>query len=81
MSGREDGGPAFPLVLPATEYNGMSLRDYFAGQVIGRLGRFSGDFRGINPDRIARGAYEIADAMLTVRQLGHSTGTTPGGAL
>jgi len=43
MSDRLDGGPAFPIIATAesdaTGYAnyGMSLRDWFAGQVIGHL--------------------------------------------
>ena len=41
---------------------GMSLRDYFAGQAIGAL---AGDF---HPRPAAKGAYEVADAMLAERE-------------
>jgi hypothetical protein len=69
----EDGGPAFPArpheqlgggIITATN-DGMTLRDWFAGQVLsGNLG---------NPfaspaDTISKRAYEIADAMIEARK-------------
>ena len=69
---KDTGGPAF--AKPATvgrsyEDNevgsdGMTLRDYFAGQVVGSV-------RGasvIDADGFAEHAYAIADAMLKVRE-------------
>lgn len=74
----KDGGPAFPHPnlfygdpgRPETKkaaYPGMTLRDYFAGQII--MGLVS------NAERLdlrivegAAKAYEIADAMLAVRE-------------
>ena len=62
MSDRQDGGPAFPCaqdVLRSDE--GMSLRDWFAGQALaGMLA---------NPDNhvTAATAYDFADAMLAER--------------
>lgn len=72
----DDGGPAFPVAeIPSKQVgpnsvvvavpgsDGMSLRDYFAAQVIvGVIGRFSE-----GPDAIARWAYEQADAMIEAR--------------
>ena len=54
---RDDGGQAFPGV----QTDGMSLRDYFAGQAVAGLcatARLS---------EIERRAYAIADAMLAER--------------
>lgn len=68
---RTDGGPAFANmtlnscgpVEPRRE--GMSLRDYFAGQALtGIVSR-----RPSDPDRMALEAYELADAMLDERFL------------
>ena len=62
-----DGGPAFPFKCqgPTTApevYYGMSLRDYFAGQVL------SGLVGGtIGPDQDAEYAYITADAMIAAR--------------
>lgn len=63
---KNDGGPAFPR----GEYSrGMSLRDWFAGQVLTGffadrgLAYFSEDDR----TKLAATAYELADAMLAER--------------
>lgn len=63
-----DGGMAFPTVFPAehygTGYRGMTLRDYFAGQVLaGQLASSSTPFDIF----VARYAYRIADIMLEAR--------------
>jgi len=55
----KDGGPAFPL-----RQDGMSLRDWFAGQAIV-------DALYINDDdieKLADWAYKVADAMLAARE-------------
>lgn len=70
----EDGGPAF--ARPATriefssgdvEYHdaaeGMSLRDYFAGQALA-----SGEIKSDGPDSLADLCYVIADAMIAARE-------------
>lgn len=62
---KEDGGPAFPTPesgQPGSYQNyGMSLRDWFAGQIAAAL--------CIERDSasIADRAYELADAMLAER--------------
>ena len=67
MKTPDNGGPAFPCDLEdfnAGTGGGMSLRDYFAGQVmphpdnLGQYGRL---------DRAADVAYAMADAMLVAR--------------
>ena len=61
--------PAFPVVTGTDTRNvppGMSLRDYFAGQVIVGLSA-----RGLASEEAARIAYRNADAMLRVREAGH----------
>lgn len=65
-----DGGFAFPLhVADGSDgfwSNGMSLRDWFAGQALaGLLAR--GVDAGIPWGVLAEGAYRIADAMLAER--------------
>ena len=59
-------GPAFPT---SPDYqDGMTLRDYFAGQALmGVLSNSKLDER-IGENRLARSAYEIADAMLKARK-------------
>lgn len=43
MTNNDHGGPAFPGVSPLDElsHHGMTLRDWFAGQVIGEIVRAS----------------------------------------
>ena len=67
-----DGGPAFPTIRDVTheqnwetEY-GMSLRDYFAAAALqGALANPA--YAGMPDDRIARGSWDMADAMLAAR--------------
>jgi len=74
-----DGGPAYPCQtnpLPGKLANapqGMTLRDYFAGQALnGYLASWEGtnapDF--FTPDHVAPLAYAYADAMLEARKGG-----------
>ena len=69
----QDGGPAFPTdnahqsSAATFHYEGMSMRDYFAGQaLVGLLaGRPDAD---IGPDGYSSDAYLYADAMLEHRK-------------
>ena len=72
---KDTGGPAFPRQgkevnfgdgwIPGSE--GMTLRDYFAGQALsGLLARANN--KGTNADN-ATVAYSIADEMLRAREL------------
>ena len=88
-----DGGPAFPVKrevkvngqrLPDEELNwlwndGMTLRDYFAGQAIGVIvdNLMTRKFMGENEmtpfatdpcDTYAQCAYHVADAMIAARE-------------
>ena len=83
MSGAQDnGGPIFPMQTTVevkdfdgnnhaatAQYSGISLRDYFAGQVIAGAVQF---WLGKSaPDAmIAAWAYETADAMIAARKGG-----------
>ncbi len=70
MSDKDDGGPAFPQKEPLTsDCQGMTLRDWFAGQAIQSAweARDKGYFEGDDSD-MARCAYQIADAMLEARK-------------
>lgn len=76
--------PAFPLAgivvkekmpLSETEYEkvvgkqeGMTLRDWFAGQVIGDIFKCADRVSNITRDNIVAEAFEIADAMLIERE-------------
>ena len=74
-----EGGNAFPTTV--TDYvddngkqwnhyeTGMTLRDWFAGQVVGVISNLKGAREGVGPaERLAEGAYMIADAMLKERE-------------
>jgi hypothetical protein len=69
-----DGGPAFPqnTVRSTLVEQGMSLRDYFAGQVLAGWGetyhRITDRSSNYGAREIARTAYSIADALLTERE-------------
>lgn len=64
----DDGGPAFPAEDFERWYDGMSLRDWFAGQSL------AGTRAGDTPDSLcdskvaAERAYEDADAMIRARE-------------
>lgn len=74
MSTKNDGGPAFPTGHTTRETvhigaDGMSLRDWFAGQALARLAEaVSEDITTGREKRIATSAYELADAMLAARE-------------
>jgi hypothetical protein len=67
----KDGGPAFPtdsacqIANTAWHFEGMTLRDYFAAKVAPEIyARVeSGGF-----ERVAKLAYDLADAMLQARK-------------
>lgn len=68
----EDGGPAFARSAAEHghgghyEQDGMSLRDWFAGQALAnQYAQHEGD-----PNKVAEWAYHIADAMIAARRAG-----------
>ena len=61
MKKDETGGAAFPHVSTHMDRTGMTLRDYFAGQVI------SGLLEVFSPHEAAAMAYSQADAMIAER--------------
>lgn len=74
-----DGGPAFPCdvfdpdVRGPEQWEGMTLRDYFAGQALPMLIDLLRAFRRdqtsyVDVDHCAKQAYAMADAMLKARQ-------------
>ena len=72
MTDKQTGGPAFPRDHAHDGHNGMTLRDYFAGQALaGNLEQGIEDDMNIkwwhDPYKIAKRAYAIADAMLKAR--------------
>ena len=68
----KDGGPAFPSKLwgqshsDGLKHDGMSLRDWFAGQAISGIWA-DGELKG-SYDDLAELAYEQADAMLRAKE-------------
>lgn len=74
MIEKNTGGPAFPNVSIKTKEgievwgdSGITLRDYFAAKAMQGICQNS-DLGGWSPSIIAREAYDIADAMLKVRE-------------
>lgn len=70
---QNNGGPAFPAEAFAAQHApGMSLRDWFAGQIAAGMAAHSGT-AGISfgPDDIAGRSYQVADAMLKAREAGN----------
>ena len=70
-----NGGAAFPFQsrTPQDELNapepGMSLRDWFAGQIAGGMAAHSGTMgTPFGPGDIAQRSYEVADALLSARK-------------
>lgn len=71
MSKTDHGGPAFPRAGHSTEASkdGMSLRDWFAGQALDRMISLTQDRDGgWDEHAVAVGAYRLADAMLEARK-------------
>lgn len=65
-----DNPPAFPGVAHftgSTHGEGMSLRDWFAGQALTGGMAAADDHNFSTPEKCALQAYQIADAMLAAR--------------
>ena len=74
---RNDGGYAFPVsTMDGFTENGMSLRDWFAGQALSITANewFFGPSMQQQPQAAAEFAYEVADAMLEARASTRSMG-------
>lgn len=75
---KENGGAAFPVAAgPGQQFTqGMSLRDWFAGQAMAAItgssksGGWNIGNQGADNATIANAAYVIADAMLAEREKG-----------
>jgi hypothetical protein len=71
MSEKYTGGQAYPISFiesftgDEVAIQGMTLRDYFAGQVLSNVKRSTIDLDG--EDIVAEGCYLMADAMLKER--------------
>ena len=72
---QKDGGQAFPRAGAQTNagwsrpVNGMTLRDWFAGQALVAMGdrRWEADSNETGTQKTARAAYSSADAMIAER--------------
>ena len=71
MTMKPNGGPAFPVPIDQyPEFSGMTLRDYFAGQVLaGMDADFSSSGLSWFEQHGAAGIYRIADAMIAAREV------------
>jgi hypothetical protein len=70
---KHDNPPAFPCVHDKHLQEGMTLRDWFAGQALAGLMSnanipFAPDYAECEPAQIADASYCIADAMLAERE-------------
>ena len=66
MSNTNTGGPAFPVNTScAPDYDGMTLRDYFAAKAMQGLMSSTMEWP---EEAIAEAAYRQADAMLKARE-------------
>lgn len=73
----KDGGSAFPGFTVERDgdffsncpYEGMTLRDYFAGQALAGIAVNGANRPAVSWDVIAGASYQLADAMLKVREL------------
>ena len=61
---KDTGGSAFPMLGDNTS-RGMTLRDYFAAKVMQSL--ILAAINSKDVDMLAKGAYEMADAMIRER--------------
>lgn len=71
MAQHDNGGPAFPAQWDDKDNEGMTLRDWFAGQaLVGIINACAMDarVRGETSEMLfARKAYSVADAMIAAR--------------
>jgi hypothetical protein len=67
MELRKTGGSAFPVADDASDMPGMTLRDYFAGNVLQGFCA-APVFDWDSKELLAKSCYEMADAMLEARK-------------
>ena len=64
---KNDGGPAFACASEVNGHqDGMSLRDWFAGQALIAIPHM-GNGMDLDANDVARACYQYADAMLAAR--------------
>lgn len=63
---KENGGPAFPIVVGDQMTQGMTLRDYFAAKALNGLCA-DGSTAGTKMADLVAECYDLADAMLLER--------------
>lgn len=82
MDARQNDGPAFPHSFESADghprwmqSSGMSLLDYFAGQIAVGMAAYSGTSGlGYGPGDIATRSYEVARSMVAARAALKATG-------
>ena len=65
----DDLPTAFPWTHDDITCTGMTLRDYFAAAFVKSGTVFPTSFPVNTPERVAKQAYELADAMIKAREL------------
>ena len=65
----DDLPTAFPWTHDGITCTGMALRDYFAASFVKSGTVFPTSFPVNTPERVAKQAYELADAMIKAREL------------
>jgi hypothetical protein len=65
----DDLPTAFPWTHDNITCTGMTLRDYFAASFVKSGTVFPTSFPVNTPERVAKQAYELADAMIKAREL------------
>lgn len=70
MTQRNDGGPAYPIpgLQNDADFNGMTLRDYFAAKAMQAIIIGNGADECALGLGAAKDAYAMADAMLAARE-------------
>lgn len=69
MAQHDNGGPAFPVAAQFVHNEGMTLRDWFAGQALAAtIQKWEGSTPDNFPEIIAGISYTFADAMIAARE-------------
>lgn len=64
----KEGGPAFPSASDGVFFDGMSLRDWFAGQAVSGSVAYANFHEDDDAQTAAKYAYRVADSMLKARE-------------